>query len=280
MRAARVFPSRTSMTPTDELAFVDVPPLLILPEIDEVHVSVAFSWDMARAEQLAEAWRAVGVPVKVDGRAFKHPGGDFVPGMYIKRGAVITSRGCDNHCWFCDAWRIEGPVRELPITDGWNVLDNNILGCSEAHVRSVFAMLARQPERPVFTGGLEAKILKLWHAEALRESRPKRMYFAYDTADDLEPLIEAGKMLQGVGFTFAAHTMCCYCLIGYKGDTFDRAEKRLTDTIKAGFMPYAMLYRDEQGQVGTQWRRFQREWLRPEIVATKAAILAAGRDGR
>ena len=56
MRIARVFPRRTSMTPTDDLAFVDCPPpLLALPEIDEVHVSVAFSWDMQKAEQLAEA---------------------------------------------------------------------------------------------------------------------------------------------------------------------------------------------------------------------------------
>lgn len=96
MKIARVFPRHTAMTPDDELAFVDCPPpMLILPEIDEVHISVAFSWDKARAEQLAEMWRAVGVPVTVGGRAYRDPGGDFVPGMYIKKGAVITSRGCD-----------------------------------------------------------------------------------------------------------------------------------------------------------------------------------------
>jgi hypothetical protein len=58
-------------------------------------------------------------------------------------------------------------------------------------------------------------------------------------------------------------------LIGYKGDAFDKAETRLTQTIKAGFMPNAMLYRDETGQVSKEWAKFQREWNRPAIVNKK-----------
>ena len=29
------------------------------------------------------------------------PNGDFVPGMYLKKGYVITSRGCDKSCRHC-----------------------------------------------------------------------------------------------------------------------------------------------------------------------------------
>ena len=97
------------------------------------------------------------------------------------------------------------------------------------------------------------------------------MYFAYDTPDDYEPLVQAGRLLRREGHSFASHSMCCYVLIGYKGDTFEAADKRLADTIRAGFMPYAMLYRDEKGERDPQWMRFQREWLRPQIVAVKAA---------
>lgn len=101
-RIARVFPRRTSMTPTDILAFVDCPPpLLAMPEVDEVHVSVAFTWDIPKAEWLAKQWEQLGVPVKMGGPAFNQPGGEFVPGLYVKEGATITSRGCPNHCWFC-----------------------------------------------------------------------------------------------------------------------------------------------------------------------------------
>lgn len=49
-----------------------------------------------------------------------------------------------------------------------------------------------------------------------------------------------------------------------------KAERRLTDTLRAGFIPYAMLYRDKDGKVDPEWRRFQREWCRPIIVAKKA----------
>ena len=41
----------------------------------------------------------------------------------------------------------------------------------------------------------------------------------------------------------------------------------MEQTIKAGFMPYAMLYRDAEGKVDKEWSKFQREWLRPAIVS-------------
>lgn len=270
MKIARVFPRKTNMTPDDALAFIDCqPPMLWLPEIDEVHISVAFTWDMPEAEKLAEQWRIVGVPVKMGGPAFNQPGTEFVPGMYVKQGMTITSRGCPNHCWFCAVPKRERGLRELEIHDGWNVLDDNLLACSDEHVEKVFQMLARQEHRPVFTGGLEAKIIKPWHAKRLREIKTERMYFAYDTPDDYEPLVEAGKMLLQEGHSPNNHSMCCYCLIGYPNDTFEKAEKRLVDAIKAGFMPYAMLYRDDRGDTDPEWKKFQREWLRPAIVGAK-----------
>jgi hypothetical protein len=276
MKIARVFPRKTSMTPTDPLAFSDdQPPMLSIPDVDAVHVSVTFTWDMPKAEQMAEAWRALGVPVEMGGPAFNLPGGEFIPGRYVKVGATITSRGCPNHCWFCAVPKREKGLRELTIKDGWNILDDNILACSEGHIRAVFDMLKRQPQRAEFTGGLEARILKPWHAALLREIKAKRMYFAYDTPDDYEPLVAAGNIMQQEGHRFESHSMACYCLIGYKGDTFEKAEKRLTDTVKAGFMPYAMLYRDLDGIKDPIWGKFQREWLRPEILGTKVKQIRA-----
>ena len=149
------------------------------------------------------------------------------------------------------------------------ILDDNLLACSEEHIRDVFAMLKRQPNKPEFTGGLEAKILKDWHCDLLAAVKPQTMYFAYDTADDYEPLVEAGKKLIEHGFKPSNHQMCCYVLIGYESDTYEKAEKRLTETMQAGFMPFAMLYRDPTGEFRKDWKPFQREWLRQRIVATK-----------
>jgi hypothetical protein len=164
------------------------------------------------------------------GAAFNEPGGEFIPGRYLKQGYVITSRGCPNRCPHCSVPQREGyTLRELPVKDGFNILDDNLLACSEKHIREVFDMLKRQSETPVFTGGLEAKLLKSWHVDLLREVKPKRMYFAYDTPDDYEPLLQAGKLLRDGGITKSSQSARCYVLIGYDGDTMEKAEKRLRE---------------------------------------------------
>ena len=90
---ARVFPRRTKLTPDD--AYVGLPPLGC-PRYDEVHISVTFTWDIRAAERLAANWRPYADVVRLGGPAYGARGGEFVPGMYLKSGAVITSRGCPN----------------------------------------------------------------------------------------------------------------------------------------------------------------------------------------
>lgn len=79
MKIARVFPRKTAATPYDDLVFFDSPLMLSLPEIDEVHISVAFTYDRRKAEDLAFQWEIVGVPVKIGGPAYNDPAeGDFI----------------------------------------------------------------------------------------------------------------------------------------------------------------------------------------------------------
>lgn len=262
MEIARVFPRRTKASPDDPLVFFG-PPEIIMPEFNTVHISVTFSYDVKRAEILAEQWGKI-AHTTVGGPAVGDWGGDFVPGKYLKRGYVITSRGCPNNCWFCDVPRREGGIRELPITDGWNVLDSNLLACSDAHISAVFSMLKKQKRRPEFTGGLEAARLTNKHVAMLWDLHPKQMFFAYDTPDDLEPLIEAGRKLRYADFT-RSH-LRCYVLIGYPKDTIAKAKKRLLQTWKAGFLPMAMLWKNKNGDEDKDWRRFQRQWARPAII--------------
>ncbi|MDR2129582.1 MAG: hypothetical protein LBP56_00190 [Odoribacteraceae bacterium] len=268
IRIIRVFPRRTAATPDDDLVRVNTPPGFF-DEADEVRVSVAFTWDIPRAEWLARQWKPV-APVSIGGPAFNAPGGDFVPGMYMKRGYVITSRGCMNRCWFCSVPSREGGIlRELPVTDGWIVTDDNLLACSPSHVEAVFAMLRRQPRRPEFVGGLEAKLLTPDMAVALRSLNPRSMYYAYDTPDDRDPLVQAGRYLAAAGFRREWHVSRCYVLVGYKGDTFEKAERRLHQAWEAGFFPFAMLYRDGSGKHSNEWKKFQSEWINPLATVRK-----------
>jgi len=262
---ARVFPRRTKATPDDSLAFIGDPGLF-RPDVDDVHVSVTFKFDLDEGERLQKSWEDHGYTTTIGGPALGDPGTDFVPGRYLKRGYVITSRGCPNKCWFCDVWKREGSIRELPITEGFNVLDSNLLACSEKHISAVFDMLTQQKDRPVFSGGLDPSRITQDIAHELRRIKTDRLYTAYDTPDDYEDIENAGRYLKKAGFTVASHKMLCYVLIGYPKDTILDAEFRLYATVDAGFTPMAMLYRESDEQPSVEWRQFQRMWVRPTII--------------
>jgi len=278
LKIARVFPRRTNATPTDTMAFIGSPDMFA--EADKINISVTFTWDLPEAERLEKEWRHV-APVEIGGPATGQKGGDFIPGMYLKKGYTITSRGCPNKCWFCDVWKREGIVpRELPITDGWNILDDNLLACSDRHIKNVFSMLGKQKQRPLFTGGLEAARLKLWHVQELAKLKPKSIFFAFDGPEDREPLFEAGRLLLQNGFSRKRQNLRAYVLLGYPKDTFEKAEKRLVETMAAGFLPMAMLYRDESGIRDPTWVRFAWPWARPAAMSAKYRVFAEVKNER
>jgi hypothetical protein len=272
MKIIRVFPQQTQATPTDEGVVINREPGLF-DEADQVHISVAFTWDIPRAEYLYNAWKYVGT-IKMGGPAFNEVGGEFEPEMYLKKGYVITSRGCPNKCWFCQVWKRENGIKELKINEGYNLLDDNLLACSEKHIKEVFTMLRMQKEPILFTGGIEAKLLKEWHVDWLNMLRIKRIYCAYDTPDDYEPLVEAGKLLNRINITMENRKAACYVLIGYPNDTMDKALKRIHQTIAAGFFPFAMLWRNSNGHYDQEWKQFQRLWANAVITATSIKNIA------
>jgi hypothetical protein len=279
---ARVFPSRTRATPTDAYAFVGDPPLFLPPDIEEVHVSVTFSWDLRDAERLAKAWEHIAT-VKVGGPATGMRGEEFVSGRYVAPGYVITSRGCPNKCWFCSVWRREGQgVRELPITDGYNVLDDNLIACSDAHQDEVMAMLSKQRKRPVFTGGIEAARLTEPIARRLLSVRPDTIYLANDTPDDWPHIVRAVETFRDLGLDIQSH-LRCYVIIGYPRDTYEDARRRLQATRDLGIFPLAMLWRHpdtgkpEPGNKSVgMWLDLQSQYVLPRKLRA-AEIKAAGR---
>ncbi len=280
MRLIRVFPRKTKATPDDALAYFGPPDLFA--EADEVHVSVTFTYDKATAERLAEQWRHV-APVKVGGVAYGDDSLEFIPGRYIKPGYTITSRGCPRRCWFCGVWKKWPVANPLPIHDGWNVLDDNLLACPQWHVEAVFAMLHRQKGRVAFTGGLEALSLQDYQVDLLASLTPKpTMFWAYDPGDAFETLEYAARRMLGAGFTAESHRLRVYVLIGFPKDTFDLAEARLQQMCSIGLTPMAMLWRpetpsQEKHKPDDAWRGFQRRWARPAIIHAKQA-LTSGND--
>jgi len=271
----RVFPRKTSATPSDNKVYFGGPELWEYDGGDrDVKISCTFTFDKPKAEFLAKQWDTSGYHVSVGGPAYDDAGGEFIPGRFLRKGLVITSRGCNNNCWFCKVPKREGKLRELEIKDGWDLLDNNLLQCSRSHVVSVFNMLNRQDRRDAnnkrmgvkFTGGLESLELQDWHVDLIANLKPKpeMLYFAYDTLDDYDPLVEAAKKMKSIGFN--NQRVGCYVLIGYPKDTIDKAFNRLQQVIDLNMMPYAMLYADQNKSQNPAWRTFQRDYVRPAII--------------
>lgn len=264
MRVIRVFPRRTTWTPRDELAFVGDPPLF-RPENMPVKVSVTFTWDIAEGERLQKAWSDYYSDTQIGGPAFGDQGNEFIPGMFIKPGVVFTSRGCIRHCPWCVVPRREGKTRELDIKQGWIIQDNNFLSCSRGHIERVFAMLRKQKKSAVFSGGLDARLLKQWHIELFKTIKIKELWFACDDQKSLEYLKKASELL----FDFPINKKRCYCMIGYN-ETLHMAASRLKSVYKMGFLPFSQLYQPaEKRAYEKEWRELNRRWSRPAIYRSK-----------
>ncbi|MCE5324924.1 MAG: hypothetical protein LLG01_00770 [Planctomycetaceae bacterium] len=253
MEIARVFPRRTKATPVDDLVFFDGPPF-DMPQVDEVHVSVTFTWDKPRAEYLAQQWRQYYPTVLIDGPAYNNAGGPFKPGLYLKPGYTITSRGYPNRCGFCLAWKREGNVRPIAIKPGWIIQDNNLLACPRSHVEAVLQMLSQQTHKAEFSGGLEAVRVESWFVKALTEIRFKRVHFGYDRPNERKPVAEALRLFRQAG---QPHwKLSCYVLVGFEGDTIDAAEERCQFVKDNGAVPFPMYFQppESKGTKPTEWQ--------------------------
>ena len=260
-RIIRVFPSRTSYTPTDDYVFIGYPPGLLIPPHDEVHVSCVFTWDKTLCEDLQFQWEgATNKPVLLGGPAYGSQANDFTPGRYIKSNIIFTSRGCNNNCPWCCVPKIEGPLLELPVVEGNWIQDNNFLQTSRTHKDKVFEMLKHQ-RGICFKGGLQCNLMDDQFVEAVRGLRISELWLACDTDGAVPGLQQAADKLRRAGFT--REHIRCYVLIG---DDMDKNEARLRAVYEAGAMPFAQLYQppgDVKKEYSQDWKKFHRMWSRP-----------------
>lgn len=263
----RVFPRKAAWVPDDDMAYVGGPDLFV-PHAKEVHVSCTFSWDETTCKRLVEEWRTYFKTVKIGGPAYGSFCGDFVPGMYVKQGYVITSRGCINKCKFCCVPEREGSIRELPITDGWRVMDSNFLACSRNHIERVFEMLRRQPHPARFQGSIEAGLVDDFFCELLRTIKVGVIYVSFDKISGQKIFAKAADMLRDYGISRAARKSLC--LVGYGDDTPVLAEERLRWVFSMGMTPLASYYRPltlkAKEPVREEWIQFLKDWSWDKVV--------------
>ncbi len=261
-RILRVFARKTNLTPVDDLAFYDVPGLFI-PEHDEVHVVVTFTWDIERGKWLRDCWQdATDKPVLIGGAASDDPcTGDFVPGLYLKHGVTITSRGCVNACPWCLVHKREGKLREIENFAAGNIVqDNNFLACSKAHKAKVYEMLKGQRQID-FRGGLESEYFTDWDIEQMRGLRIFKLWLACDSRARVTPFLKTCERLVKAGFS--RDKIHCYVLCG---DDMEENEDRMKIVFNAGALPFAQLEQPREWKEYTrEWKKFARLWSRPAL---------------
>lgn len=267
----RVFPRRTALTPSDSFAFIGEPPLGFLrpdPEcVEEIHISVAFTWDVDEGNRLADSWskQYPSARVLIGGPAFNSKPGVFTPGLYIKAGITFTTRGCNNHCPWCFVPDREGRLVELDDFAPGNIIqDNNLLQANHDHILRVLDMLKKQQRAAVFSGGLQASLIDDWFAEELRGLRIGAVFMAADTANALKPL---EKTIRRLSF-LPRRKIRVYVMIGYNGETIAQATDRLEAVWAMGGLPFAQLYKPSDCKVDydLSWMRLARTWSRPAAM--------------
>jgi hypothetical protein len=83
-------------------------------------------------------------------------------------------------------------------------------------------------------------------------------------------------MLRAVGVPTAGHRVRAYVLCGYSGDTVSDANRRMRETVAAGFIPMAMLWRGDSGKAPPGWGRFTWSWSRPAVIAAMVKEVQRG----
>jgi len=266
IKIGRVFPCRTSMSPLDKDVYFGLPELFT-PKYDEIHLSVVFTWDKYKVEKLSYEWERFG-KVRVGGVAYDDPGKEFIPGLYLKRGIVITSRGCPNNCSFCLVPNREGKIRELEIKEGNILQDNNILACSKNHLEKVFDMLKKQKEIS-FKGGLESSRVTTYIADRLSSLKIKELWLACDTDNSLKSLKRALEIFRSRGFN--RNKLRCYVLAGHN-EPITKSEERLKTVFEYGALPFIQVFQEANnkkryaGELSRNDNYFVRNWSRPAII--------------
>jgi len=265
----RIFPSRTSMMPVDDLTYRGFPSLsaLYLSQWDEAHISVCFTWHKEEALKMQKHWKDLfpHKEIKIGGPAFDDPGGEFKPGLYLKKGITITSRGCPFNCDFCLVPKREGKLKEIDIKPGYIIQDNNLLACSWSHIKQVFEMLNDYGRKAIFSGGFDVRLFNSKHVDLLKSLKTFRLWFSYDRPESFTPLVESIGKCQEAGF--GGDKINCYILIGYDGDIIEEANRRCQAVFDLGVYPFAMLYRDPENKIehSREWKELQRYWSIPAI---------------
>lgn len=227
---------------------------------DLVKVSCIFEWNAPRVREIAERFscpvemggygvdKKAKLPLEVEHHMPDYEGLDFSMGS--------TTWGCFRRCEFCDAWRIEGNVRErAPIEEFWDpdhkkliLFDNNFL--ASPRWRENLQFIIDHGLKVNFTQGLDIRLVNEENAKMLAECKfynwkftYRQLHFAFDTPE-IEPEVRRGiGILKDAGVK--PRKMMFYELVGFNTG-FGQDLHRFEILRGLGVDPFVMIYNDRR----------------------------------
>lgn len=181
----------------------------------------------------------------------------------------FLSRGCPRGCPFCIVADKEGRFshKVADLREWWDgqkrivLMDPNILACPDWE--DLLGQLADSGAEIDINQGADVRLLTPDKAEALSRLKMKRIHFAWDGTDDLEPMFRAAA--EPFGKMIRAHRVSVYVLTNYNTD-MDWNLHRIYTLRDLGYDPYVMVYDKEHAP--HEIRRLQR-WCNNKIVFKK-----------
>ena len=178
----------------------------------------------------------------------------------------FLSRGCPRGCPFCIVSNKEGRTsrKVADLREWWDgrkrivLMDPNILACPDW--ADLLAQLADSRAEIDINQGADVRLLTPDKAEALARLKMKRIHFAWDGTDDLEPMFRVAT--EPFGKMIRAHRVSVYVLTNYNTDMSWNLH-RIYILRDLGYDPYVMVYDKEHAP--HEIKRLQR-WCNNKII--------------
>lgn len=171
----------------------------------------------------------------------------------------FLSRGCPRGCPFCIVGEKEGLAsrKVADLREWWNgqpnivLMDANVTACPDW--RDLFGQLAESGAEVDINQGVDVRMLSDEKADALLKVRMKRIHFAWDGLDDLEPkfALVADRFRKMI----RAHRVSVYVLVNFNS-SMEWNLHRVETLRRLGFDPYVMVY--DKKNAPPDVRRLQR----------------------
>jgi hypothetical protein len=213
------------------------------------YLSVSFSWKLREARSRAVWYRALGYDVIAGGPALYD---DHCPDRLsdvatVRRQfpdavrhhnpqATLATRGCDERCYFCNVWRIDGPFTYYPDFAVRPILCDNNLSAIDPKYQDFIIERYQAEDVPLLdaNSGFEPKsfdgaVLERW---AKINRGPWR--FGYDQIEERETVRRVMSMLREAGYS--GKRVRPYVLIG--NEPFDVCMGRIREVIEWGGEPH------------------------------------------